>query len=53
MNVFAKIAYNEALKSTMNNRYGAVLVLRGKVVGKGHNYSLINSTEKKSCILCE
>ena len=37
MNRFVKIAYNEALKSDMKGRYGAVLVHRKHVISRGHN----------------
>jgi len=31
------LAIDEALKSIVNQRHGAVLIYKGKVVGKGHN----------------
>ncbi len=49
---YVNLAYQEALKSPLKKKYGAVLIYRNKVVGKGYNYSLCNLTSKK-CILRE
>ena len=40
--LFINEAYNQALKSDMNFNHGAVLIYRGKIVGKGFN-TYINS----------
>ena len=48
---FIKLAYEQASKSTMNKKYGAVLIYRNKVVGVGYNYSLTISTQNQQCIL--
>ena len=40
--LFINEAYNQALKSDMNFNHGAVLIHRGKIVGKGFN-KYINS----------
>jgi deoxycytidylate deaminase len=31
-------AYNEAIKSPMNKKIGAILVYRNKIISRGHNY---------------
>ena len=36
---FVELAYKQALKSTMNKKYGAVLVYKKKVIGVGFNFS--------------
>mgnify|MGYP005657575445 FL=1 len=42
-------AYNQALKSEMNFNHGAVLIYRGKIIGRGYNtYFNTNSNEKNS-----
>jgi deoxycytidylate deaminase len=53
MMYYVNLAYQEALKSSLKKKYGAVLIYRNKVVGKGYNYgscNLSNLTSKK-CIL--
>jgi deoxycytidylate deaminase len=35
---FRDIAYDEALKSPMNKKIGAILVHRNKIISRGHNY---------------
>ena len=40
--LFINEAYNQALKSDMNFNHGAVIIYRGKIVGKGFN-TYINS----------
>ena len=44
-------AYQEALKSTMTKRYGAVLVHNNKIVSKGHNYSTSLCSSNKYYVL--
>ena len=47
--LFFQEAYNQALKSEMNFNHGAVLIRRGKIVGRGYNtYFNSNSNEKNS-----
>ena len=47
--LFFQEAYNQALKSEMNFNHGAVLIRRGKIVGRGYNtYYNSNSNEKNS-----
>jgi deoxycytidylate deaminase len=46
------VAVLEAQKSTMNNKYGCVLVMRNKIIAKGYNYETHISTLSKSCVLC-
>ena len=46
-----EIAYKEALKSTVKNKYGAVLIYKNKIISSGHNY-LLTVKNKKSSILC-
>lgn len=47
-----EVARNQAIKSPMNNKYGAVLLHRGKVVSVGYNYDTYISTANKCCLLC-
>ena len=35
--LFFQEAYNQALKSEMNFNHGAVLIHRGKIIGRGYN----------------
>ena len=61
---FIDVAVNEAKKSNMNNRYGAIIIHRNKVISTGHNYyTHINtaflpktlatsSAPNKSSVLC-
>tara|TARA_B100000902_G_scaffold321127_1_gene313969 strand:- start:49 stop:381 length:333 start_codon:yes stop_codon:yes gene_type:complete len=47
--LFFQEAYNQALKSEMNFNHGAVLIHRGKIIGRGYNtYYNTNSNEKRS-----
>lgn len=41
----------EALKSSMKNRYGCVIVYRNKIIASGHNRSTIHSTSKNKHVL--
>ena len=52
MNHFIEIAINQASKSPMANKYGAVLLHRGKIISIGHNYDTHITTIKKCCLLC-
>lgn len=51
---FVKDAKNQALKSTVDRRHGAVLIHRGKLVGAGYNGFKCFRTvgDLKSCLLC-
>lgn len=47
--LFFQEAYNQALKSEMNFNHGAVLIYRGKIIGRGYNtYFNTNSEDKNS-----
>lgn len=37
MEEYINLAYNQALKSTVHNQYGAVIIYRNKVIGIGNN----------------
>lgn len=45
------LAHQEALKSPMDKKYGAVLVWRNKVVSKGFNHYSTHSSGVKDSIL--
>lgn len=45
--LFIDEAYNQALKSDMNFNHGAIIIHRGKIVGKGYN-TYIDSNYKRS-----
>ena len=45
--LFIDEAYNQARKSDMNFNHGAIVIHRGKIVGKGYN-TYINSNYKRS-----
>jgi deoxycytidylate deaminase len=49
---FRECARAEALKSTIKNRCGAVLVYKGEIISGGYNYSLLISTANKYGLLC-
>jgi deoxycytidylate deaminase len=51
MDYFIELAYKQALKSSMNKQYGAVLIYRNKVVGMGYNSSSKITTKNEYCIL--
>ncbi len=51
MNKFIEAAKEQALKSSMDKRYGAVLVHRNKIISSGYNYTTINNSKKKCCFL--
>lgn len=51
--LFLNEAYNQALKSEMNFNHGAVLIHRGKIVGKGRNTYINSSYNEKSSIHAE
>jgi pyrimidine deaminase RibD-like protein len=51
MEYFIEMAYKEAIKSNVNNKYGAVIIYRNKIIGYGHNYLLPNVSKYKSCVL--
>lgn len=52
MDYFVREAYLQALKSTMEKRYGAVLVYRNKIIAKGYNYEKNISTLNRCYLLC-
>jgi hypothetical protein len=52
MDYFVSIAVEEARKSHMSQKYGAVLIYRNKIISKGHNYDTHISTLNRSCLLC-
>lgn len=45
--LFIDEAYNQALKSDMNFNHGAIVIYRGKIVGRGYN-TYIDSNYKRS-----
>lgn len=49
---FIDIAKTEANKSTMRSKYGAVLILNGKIISKGHNHCNMIHSKVKECFLC-
>jgi deoxycytidylate deaminase len=51
MDYFIELAHKQALKSSMNKQYGAVLIYRNKVVGIGHNSSSKITSKNEYCIL--
>ena len=51
MDTYIEVAYKQALKSNINNKYGAVVIYRNKIIGKGFNCHLKPSTKYKSLIL--
>lgn len=51
--LFFQEAYNQALKSEMNFNHGAVLIYRGRIVGKGHNTYINSSYNEKNSIHAE
>lgn len=51
MDYFIELAHKQALKSSMNKQYGAVLIYRNKVVGTGHNSSSKITSKNEYCIL--
>jgi deoxycytidylate deaminase len=44
---YTEVAYNEACKSVMNKKIGAVLVQRGKIIARGYNRNTIHTTTPK------
>jgi deoxycytidylate deaminase len=51
MEYYVLRAMEEAEKSDMKRKYGAVLIHRGKIISSGHNYGTCNDTLNKSCVL--
>lgn len=51
MQHYIELAYQQALKSPLDKRYGAVLIHRKKIVSVGHNYYSKISTSTKQCKL--
>ena len=45
--LFYETAYEQAIKSDMNFNHGAIVIYRGKIVGKGYN-TYINDNNKYS-----
>ncbi|QKF93577.1 CMP deaminase domain-containing protein [Fadolivirus algeromassiliense] len=52
MNKFVLAAHNEALKSPMSKKYGAVLIYNNKIISRGHNYYKYIGPLKENCLLC-
>ena len=50
--LFFDEVYSQALKSDMNSNHGAIMIYRGKIIGKGYNtyntYNNSNCKEKAS-----
>lgn len=46
-------AYDQALKSEMNFNHGAVLIYRGRIIGKGRNTYTNSSYNEKSSVHAE
>jgi tRNA(Arg) A34 adenosine deaminase TadA len=44
--LFLNEAINQAMKSDMNSNHGAILVRRGKIVGKGYNRYVNSNCDK-------
>ena len=42
---FLNIAVEEANSSSQYMKHGCVAVMNGKIIGRGHNYSRINSSD--------
>ncbi len=51
--LFFQEAYFQALKSDMNFNHGAVLIYRGRIVGKGYNTYINCSYNEKNSIHAE
>lgn len=51
--LFINEAYNQAIKSEMNFNHGAVLIYRGKIVGRGRNTYNNSSYSEKSSLHAE
>jgi deoxycytidylate deaminase len=53
-NLWYEEALNQAKKSSVTHKCGAILVYRNKIVSKGYNYHRCDriSTNTKSCLLC-
>lgn len=52
MQKFVNLAIKQALKSSMNTKYGAVLIHRNKIISMGYNYDTHISTSNKCSVLC-
>lgn len=49
MQYFLSESINEAEKSNMKNQYGCLLIYRGDIISRGHNYhNYHNKTSMKS-----
>lgn len=48
---FIDYAKEQALKSPMNNKYGAVLIYRNKIIASGFNYYTHNKFLNNQCLL--
>jgi deoxycytidylate deaminase len=51
MDYYIEEAYKVALKSTMKNKYGAILIHRNRIVSSGYNRSTSLTSKNKHCIL--
>lgn len=52
MNKFVEKAMEQALKSPMADKYGAVLVYRNRIISSGFNYYTWKFPKKKYSVLC-
>lgn len=52
LNRFVIEAINEALKSPLSKKYGAVLVYKGKIISRGYNYDTHICSSNRQCLLC-
>jgi hypothetical protein len=52
INYYIDEAVKEARKSPMINKYGALLIHRGKIISRGYNYDTHIHTQKKYSVLC-
>ena len=52
MDHYTSVAFEEGLKSPVQNRYGAVLVYRNKIISKGFNYYKHTITNSRQGVLC-
>jgi len=51
--LFFDTAFTEAMKSPMNFNHGAVIIYRGRIIGKGHNTYVNSSYIEKSSLHAE
>jgi len=51
--LFLNEAFSQALKSDMNFNHGAVVIYRGRIIGKGYNYYLNSNCKERASIHAE